>query len=78
MHRNTFLALLLVFVAAVGCSGGGSEMSKDELDRLNNPSKEIPKEAQEGMAKMGDLMEQQKKANEAAGVDDRGVPISKN
>ena len=52
-------------------------MSKNEMDALRNPSKTMPPEAVEGMKKQGEMMKKQAEANKAAGVDSRGVPISK-
>jgi hypothetical protein len=78
MMKQALLACGLVAALSIaGCSGGESDMNKKETDALRNPSKTISPEAAAGMAKMGDLMKQQAEANKAAGVDSRGIPISK-
>ena len=78
MKKATLLFLSIVVTASlVGCSGGESDMSKQETDALKNPSKTIPPEAAAGMAKMGEMVKKQADANAAAGVDSRGIPITK-
>lgn len=78
MIRNALLVFGLVGLSVTGCNWpGGSTMTKDELYALKNPSKTIPKAALEGMSHMGEMMEKQRQANAAAGVDSRGVPLSK-
>lgn len=76
--KNLFAVVAIatsVFIA--GCGAGGSEMTKEEEKALTNPSKTIPPEAIEGMRRQGELQRKQMEANAAAGVDSRGVPLSK-
>jgi hypothetical protein len=69
---------LIAVASLVGCQGGSdAEMTKQQADALKSPSKSIPPEAAQGMAKMGEMVKKQAEANKAAGVDSRGVPISK-
>jgi len=78
MMKQALLACgLVAALSIVGCSGGESDMNKKETDALRNPSKTIPPEAAAGMAKMGELTKKQAEMNKAAGVDSRGIPISK-
>jgi hypothetical protein len=76
--RKLELGLVVFGVLLAGCSGGtDSPMTKSEENALKNPPKTISKEAAEGMSHMGELVKKQQEANAAAGVDSRGVPLSK-
>lgn len=77
MKTRFLLAASFAVVILAGCSAGDSTMSKDELNALKNPSKQIPKEAADAMSNMGEMSKKQQEANAAAGVDARGVPINK-
>jgi hypothetical protein len=74
---RVFVASSLIGLALAGCSGGGDDMSKAQQDALKNPDKTINAQAAAGMSKQGELEKKQLDANAAAGVDARGVPLSK-
>lgn len=75
--KITNLLTIVPLIVLVGCGSGDATMTKDEENALVNRSKEIPPEAVEGMSRMGEMMKKQQEANAAAGVDSRGVPLSK-
>ncbi len=56
MKRLTILAIAACAAFGLsGCQSGGADapMTKDEMEGLKNPSKEMPKEAIEAMKKAG-------------------------
>jgi len=75
MRHFFLLAVATLSLGLAGCSASEAPMSKDQENRLRNPSKEVPPEAAEAMRNMGDAVKRQQEANKAAGVDDRGRPI---
>jgi hypothetical protein len=76
MSKKFILGLsALVVLGAAGCNSSEGDLSKADAERLKNPSKTIPPEALEGMAKQGEMMKKQMEANKAANVDSRGIPI---
>lgn len=62
MNQISKLPIAVLAIALVGCGHGGTEMSKDEMDRLLKPTREIPPEAAAAMAKgMSEGMESRRR-----------------
>lgn len=78
MKKLLSIAAIAILIGVLsGCSSSSSDMSKNEMDSLRNPSKTMPPEAIEAMKNSGDSMKKQMELNKSQGVDSRGVPISK-
>lgn len=71
---SALLLLVLAFGALVGCSNESEgTLSKQEVDSLKNPQKEMPKEAFEAMRNAG----QNRKPSVEGDANGNGVPDDK-
>ncbi len=68
------IAVAFLGAAIIGCSSSGSDMTKEDADKVKNPGKSGPPPQAAGM-NTADMMEKQRKDNATKGVDDHGVPL---